>query len=210
MPILFDFYVSPSDSGKGEKEKYHARVVRSHTVQIDDIVNNISKRCTLSKGDIRAVLDELGDELVYNLCEGNRVYLPGIGYFYLSLSTPKEADPKTTRSQSIGIKAVEFRADSILKNSLESHARFERSDIKVHSSRLDSYEIDALLEDYFHKNDFLTRIKFEKLCGFTKTTAQRHLQRLLDEGKLVNVNTRHNPIYKPTKKVFAEMCENIL
>lgn len=199
MPILFDFYISPSDSGKGEKEKYHARVVRSHTVQIDDIVNNISKRCTLSKGDIRAVLDELGDELVHNLCEGNRVYLPGIGYFYLSLSAPKETDPKTTRSQSIGIKAVEFRADSILKNSLESHAKFERSNIKMHSSRLNSYEIDTLLVDYFHKNEFLTRIKFEKLCGFTKTTAQRHLQRLVDESKLVNVNTRHNPIYKPAK-----------
>lgn len=136
-------------------------MVRSHTVQIDDIVNNISKRCTLSKGDIRAVLDELGDEIVYNLCEGNRVYLPGIGYFYLSLSTPKEADPKTTRSQSIGIKAVEFRADSILKNNLESHARFERSDIKVHSSRLDSYEIDALLEDYFHKTIFLQELSLK-------------------------------------------------
>lgn len=205
MPILFDFYVSPSDSGKGEKEKYHARVVRSHTVQIDDIVNNISKRCTLSKGDIRAVLDELGDELVYNLCEGNRVYLPGIGYFYLSLSAPKEADPKTTRSQSIGIKAVEFRADSILKKGLESHSQFERSDIKVHSSRLDSYEIDTLLVDYFHKNEFLTRIKFEKLCGFTKTTAQRHLQRLVDESKLVNVNTRHNPIYKPAKGFYGNV-----
>lgn len=203
MPILFDFYISPSDSGKGEKEKYHARVVRSHTVQIDDIVNNISKRCTLSKGDIRAVLDELGDELVYNLCEGDRVCLPGIGYFYLSLSAPKDTDPKTTRSQSIGIKAVEFRADSILKNSLESHAKFERSDIKVHSSRLNSYETDALLEDYFHKNEFLTRSKFEKLCNFTKTTAQRHLQRLVDESKLVNVNTRHNPIYKPAKGCYG-------
>lgn len=205
MPILFDFYASPSDPEKEEKEKYHARVVRSHTVQIDDIVNNISKRCTLSKGDIRAVLDELGDELVYNLCEGDRVCLPGIGYFYLSLSAPKDTDPKTTRSQSIGIKAVEFRADSILKKGLESHAKFERSDIKVHSSRLDSYETDALLEDYFHKNEFLTRIKFEKLCGFTKTTAQRHLQRLMDEGRLVNVNTRHNPIYKPTKGFYGNV-----
>lgn len=205
MPILFDFYVSPSDSGKGEKEKYHARVVRSHTVQIDDIVNNISKRCTLSKGDIRAVLDELGDELVYNLCEGDRIYLPGIGYFYLSLSAPKDANPKTTRSQNIGIKAVEFRADSILKKGLENHAKLERSDIKVHSPRLDSYEIDTLLVDYFHKNEFLTRIKFEKLCGFTKTTAQRHLQRLVDESKLVNVNTRHNPIYKPTKGFYGNV-----
>lgn len=205
MPILFDFYVSPSDSGKGEKEKYHARVVRSHTLQIDDIVNNISKRCTLSKGDIRAVLDELGDELVYNLCEGDRIYLPGIGYFYLSLSAPKDANPKTTRSQNIGIKAVEFRADRILKNSLENRAQFERSDIKVHSSRLDIYEIDALLVDYFYENEFLTRIKFERLCGFTKTTAQRHLQRLLDEGKLVNVNTRHNPIYKPTKGFYGNV-----
>lgn len=205
MPILFDFYVSPSDSEKEEKEKYHARVVRSHTVQIDDIVNNISKRCTLSKGDIRAVLDELGDELVYNLCEGDRIYLPGIGYFYLSLSAPKDANPKTTRSQNIRIKAVEFRADSILKKGLENHSQFERSDIKVHSSRLDSYEIDTLLVDYFHKNEFLTRIKFEKLCGFTKTTAQRHLQRLVDESKLVNVNTRHNPIYKPAKGFYGNV-----
>lgn len=205
MPILFDFYASPSDPEKEEKEKYHARVVRSHTVQIDDIVNNISKRCTLSKGDIRAVLDELGDELVYNLCEGDRVYLPGIGYFYLSLSDPKDANPKTTRSQNIGIKAVEFRADSILKKGLENHAKLERSDIKVHSPRLDSYEIDILLEDYFHKNEFLTRIKFEKLCGFTKTTAQRHLQRLLNEGRLVNVNTRHNPIYKPAKGFYGNV-----
>lgn len=205
MPILFDFYASPSDPEKEEKEKYHARVVRSHTVQIDDIVNNISKRCTLSKGDIRAVLDELGDELVYNLCEGDRVYLPGIGYFYLSLSAPKDTDPKTTRSQSIGIKAVEFRADSILKKGLESHAKFERSNIKMHSSRLNSYEIDTLLVDYFHKNEFLTRIKFEKLCGFTKTTAQRYLQRLLDEGRLVNVNTRHNPIYKPAKGFYGNV-----
>lgn len=205
MPILFDFYVSPSDSEKEEKEKYHARVVRSHTVQIDDIVNNISKRCTLSKGDIRAVLDELGDELVYNLCEGNRVYLPGIGYFYLSLSAPKDANPKTTRSQNIGIKAVEFRADSILKKGLENHAKLERSDIKVHSPRLDSYEIDALLVDYFYENEFLTRTKFERLCGFTKTTAQRHLQRLMDEGRLVNVNTRHNPIYKPAKGFYGNV-----
>lgn len=203
MPILFDFYASPSNPEKEEKEKYHARVVKSHTVQIDEIVNNISKRCTLSKGDIRAVLDELGDELAYNLCEGDRVYLPGIGYFYLSLSAPKDANPKTTRSQSIGIKAVEFRADSILKNSLESHAQFERSDIKVHSSRLDSNEIDTLLVDYFHKNEFLTRSKFEKFCNFTKTTAQRHLQRLVDESKLVNVNTRHNPIYKPAKGCYG-------
>lgn len=205
MPILFDFYASPSDSEKGEKEKYHARVVRSHTVRIDDIVNNISKRCTLSKGDIRAVLDELGDELVYNLCEGNRVYLPGIGYFYLSLSAPKDANPKTTRSQNIGIKAVEFRADSILKKGLENHAKLERSDIKVHSPRLDSYEIDALLVDYFYENEFLTRTKFERLCGFTKTTAQRHLQRLMDEGRLVNVNTRHNPIYKSAKGFYGNV-----
>lgn len=205
MPILFDFYASPSDPEKEEKEKYHARVVKSHTVQIDDIVNNISKRCTLSKGDIRAVLDELGDELVYNLCEGNRVCLPGIGYFYLSLSAPKDANPKTTRSQSIGIKAVEFRADSILKNGLESHAQFERSDIKIHSSKLAIYEIDALLVDYFYENEFLTRTKFERLCGFTKTTAQRHLQRLMNEGRLVNVNTRHNPIYKPAKGFYGNV-----
>lgn len=205
MPILFDFYASPSDPEKEEKEKYHARVVRSHTVQLNDIVSNISNRCTLTKGDIRAVLDELGEELTYHLSKGNRVCLPGIGYFYLSLSAPKDAHPKTTRAQSIGIKAVEFRADTLLKTNLKNRVSFERSDVKVHSSQLNIYEIDALLVDYFYENEFLTRARFERLCGFTKTTAQRHLQRLLDEGRLVNVNTLHNPIYKPAKGFYGNM-----
>lgn len=205
MAILFDFYTSPSVPKKNEKEKYHARVVRSRTVLIDDIASDISDKCTLTKGDVRAVLEELSSELVYHLCDGNRVCLPGIGYFYLSLSAPKDANPKTTRSQSIGIKAVEFRADITLKSRLDKHAKFERSNVKSHSSKLDIYEIDALLVDYFYENEFLTRGKFESLCGFTKTTAQRHLLRLLNEGRLVNVNTQHNPIYKPAKGFYGNM-----
>ncbi|SHJ56638.1 hypothetical protein SAMN05444350_13621 [Bacteroides stercorirosoris] len=35
------------------------------------------------------------------------------------------------------------------------------------------------------------------LCGMARTTANGHLKRLLEEGKLVNVGRRTQPIYHP-------------
>lgn len=204
MSITFDFYSNPSmSSSDTENEtKYHARVVGSQTIDLDTIVQHISKRCTLSKGDIQAVIGEMGDEIARGLCDGNRIAIPGIGYFYLSLKAPKEASPSVTHAQSIQVKRIEFRADQKLKNNVNNHAVFERSSAKFHSKRLNTNEIDSLLVDYFKENKYLTRERFVALCHFTNVTACRHLKRLLDEGRLVNTNSQHNPIYEPAKGFY--------
>ena len=203
MAIEFDIYPSPTPTGSNGKQTYHARVANSTTIDTAEIAKNIHKRCTLTISDIKAVLSELHDELVHHLCNGDHVHLEGIGYFRLTLSAPQDATPANTHRQHIGIKAVDFRADTSLKKDLEERAEFKRTSHKHHSAELDIYEIDALLNDYFDENPYLTRKKFEKLCEFTPTTAARHLKRLIDEGRLKNTNTKQSPVYEPVKGYYG-------
>ncbi len=203
MAIEFDIYPSPTVSGEDGKTTYHARVANSETIATSEIAQNIHKRCTLTMSDIKAVLSELHDELVFHLCNGNSVHLEGIGYFRLTLSAPKDITPTNMHRQSISIKAVDFRADTSLKKDLAEKAQFKRTEHKHRSAILDIYEIDALLVDFFETNQYLTRRRFEQLCDFTPSTAARHLKRLLDEGRLKNTNTKQSPVYEPVKGYYG-------
>ena len=204
MAIEFDIYPSPTASEEDGKTTYHARVTNSETIATSEIAQNIHKRCTLTMSDIKAVLSELHDELVFHLCNGNSVHLEGIGYFRLTLSAPKDITPTNMHRQNISIKAVDFRADTSLKKDLAEKAQFKRTEHKHRSASLDIYEIDALLVDYFETNQYLTRRRFEQLCDFTPSTAARHLKRLLDEGRLKNTNTKQSPVYAPVKGYYGK------
>ena len=204
MAIEFDIYPSPTPPDSDRGTTYHARVANSETVTTDDIAHNIHQRCTLTISDIKAVLSELHDELVLHLCKGNHVYLEGIGYFRLTLSAPPTITPGNMHQQHIGIKAVDFRADSFLKKELAEKAKFKRVAQKNRSAQLDIYEIDALLIDFFETNQYLTRRRFEQLCDFTPSTAARHLKRLLEEGRLKNTNTKQSPVYEPVKGFYGK------
>ena len=203
MPIKFDIYPSPVPRKSGRTTTYHTRVTNSETITTDEIAQNIHKRCTLTTSDIKAVLVGLHDEIVNHLCNGDHVHLEGIGYFQITLSAPKDIAPNKKRQKPISIKAVDFRADSLLKNALKEKAKFVRTSRKRQSASLDIYEIDALLNDYFDINQYLTRRRLEQLCDFTPSTASRHLKRLIEEGRLKNTNTQQNPIYEPVKGYYG-------
>lgn len=207
MAITFDFYRTPPAQGeeKDVKEKYYARVVGGKTVDLETMIPHIQQRSTLSKGDISAVVDEIGVELLNQLCEGNHVYLPGIGYFSLSLSAPKEANPAETHNQHIQVKKVEFRADQQLKDALKEKAKFKRSELKHHSSTLSDEAIEQLLRDAFRETPYVSRPDFAELSGLTRTTSQRQLDRLIEEGKLIKRGSFRFPTYHPTDKLLKKI-----
>lgn len=200
MPIQFDFFHSPSSNPDENKsnEKYHARVVGNDSLEIDNIVNHIRQRCTLSKGDILAVISELSSEISTGLLDGKRVNIPEIGQFYLTLKSPKDTNPESTHAQNVEVKGIKFLADKTLKDRVISNAKLKRTHT-THSAALDINEIDALLTDYFEKHSFITRKKFEELCHLTQRTALRHINRLQKEGRLINTNTKQNPIFELAK-----------
>ena len=204
MAIKYDIYASPIPAGSARDPHYHARVVGSDTVDMQELIHRIHRRCTLTKGDLKAAFMELSEEIVNCLCAGDTIHIDEIGYFSLSLSTPSDLSPKNNRHPEIGIKSVNFRPDVLFKKKLEDRAEFECATHKSHSTPLDIYEIDALLNDYFYEHPTLTRVQFERLCGFTTSTAQRHLRRLVQEGRIQNIHTSQHPLYEPVKGFYGK------
>lgn len=197
MPVKFEFYESPVRPGDEEKGvRYHARPVTFGTVSTGKIVETIHSRSSLTRGDIQNVLTGLSEVLGEELQQGRRVHLEGIGYFEISLSCPETRNPKATRANEVKFKAVKFRADKILKGDL-INLRTQRSVYRNHSAKLSDIQIDMLLTEYFEENESLSRRTFQQVCHMTKSTALKHIHRLVQEKKLKNVGFTKFPVYVP-------------
>lgn len=193
MAIEFEFYENPEASGE-KSDKYHARAVTTKTATTNEIAHSIHMSSTLTAGDIKGVLTALSNEIASRLGDSQRVHLEGIGYFQATLKCSKEIDPKTTRAQSVYFKSVKFRADEELKGKLR-YIQTVRSKRKIHSTPLTNEEVDRRVAGLFEKGDFLTRKRLEELCHLTPSTATRHINRLKEEGKIKNINTRLQPVF---------------
>ena len=120
----------------------------------------------------------------------------GLGYFAPTL----EATQKVTRSTpnkhlKLRLKSISFRPDVRLKQAMTG-VNAIRSKYTRHSLKLSEVEIDMKLKEYFADHDVLIRSDFQALCGMARTTANVHLKRLQQEGKLKNVEKPTQPIYR--------------
>ena len=202
MAILYDLYYSPgalaegNEVGSSSEGGFHARVVGGQTLSTEVLVDRISKRSSLAKGDVLAVLSELNEELAEELLRGNRVHVRGLGYFCLTLKAPKDAHPNATRAQHIQLKDIIFRSEKQLREVIASQALFERRREKIHSPRLTDEQLAQKLSEYFREQPLLTHQSFCAYFQYTRSTGQRILHRLVAQGKLVNIHTAHYPIYQ--------------
>ena len=207
MAILFEWYETPvpnNETDETEKTTIHARITLNGKVGTDEIRRKIQKRSSLTETDVSAVLDALSHVMGEELSEGRQVHLDGIGYFQVKLNSQEPITSPKLKANQIKLKAnICFKADAKLKRSV-SVVHVERSKLRNHSASLSNEKIDKLLTNYFNDKPMLTRIDFQRLCGFTSTTAARHIKRLKEEKKLNNIHTYSNPIYVPMPGYYGK------
>lgn len=196
MAILFDWYELPEPKDKQREEKVlHPRIRLNGSTTTGDLRRRIQQRCSLTETDVSAVLDALSDMMGEDLSEGRQVHLDGIGYFCPVLTTTEPVTASTKRKTTkIKLKGIKFRSDQTLKNNIGA-IKAKPLKLNEHSSKLSDEEIDRRLARYFSAQQFMTRSDFQSLCGMMRSTAQLHLRRLRDEGKLENVGKLTQPIY---------------
>ena len=203
MAINYDFFETPNPKGDGIKT-YHPRVVSFGSVSTDTLAQEIQERCTLTRADVKAVLVSLADKLAEHLSYGRKVHLEGIGYMGISLQCAREIhDEEGMKRAPVLFKNVTFRADEELKKKMRV-VKMERSAIRRHSAKISEKGIDAKLTDYFKTEAVITRSQFQGLCSLCESTAHRHIKRLVEEGKLKNVASSHNPIYMPCEGWYGK------
>ena len=123
--------------------------------------------------------------------------MDGIGFFRANLVSTEPVTEKTKyKNTKVKLKGIVYRPDQALLDEV-GRIKVQRTKFPFHSARLTVGEIDALLTEYFVTHDFVLRKSFQLLCGMTQTTANRHLHRLCEEGKLENAGLPKQPVYKP-------------
>lgn len=195
MPVNYDFYENPKLPGSTKRTRYHARVISKGTVSSEQLAEEIHERCSLSTADVAAALLALSQITAEKLKDGYNVHIEGIGHLQLTLQCPPIQSPKEIRAESIHFKSIAFRPSASLKRKLQA-TRFVRQEEKSHSKLRAEEEIDQRVADYFQKHETLTRAQFQSLCGLTYTTAVRHLKRLRETGKIINIASPRHPLYR--------------
>lgn len=196
MAVKYDFYETPDPGNGTRKSRYHVRAVSLGTVGTARLASEIHDRCSLTESDVRAVLSELSKVAVEHLRNGERIQVDGLGYFQMTLECPQINTMEEIRAESIRFKSVAFRAEIELKQELRKSI-FERVPVKHHSKEYSGGEMDKELTEYFAENEFLTRPDLERKCHCTRSTAIRHINRLLREGKIVRKGNPRFPVYQP-------------
>jgi predicted histone-like DNA-binding protein len=194
MGYKYDFYRSPVPKSSNRKETYHARVVSSGTVDAREIAERIHSASSATVGDVLLVMDQLVEQIIFQLSRGMRVSIPGLGVFELTLENRPVASPREIRSESIRVKSVILRPDRNMKSALSKFTAV-RTEVKNHSRTVSDAEIDALLTGYFMEHEYLTSRDFRSLCRLTESTAIRRLRRLRSEGKIKATGHPRFPLY---------------
>ena len=195
MAILYDWYENPGESDDSEEKGLHPRIFLNGKVGTDKLCRMIHGRSSLSVGDVKNAFEMLAQFCGEELREGREVHIEGLGYFAPILrSTQKVTRSTKNKWSKMELKTIGFRPDARLRGELVG-AKASRSKYARHSESLSEVEIDMRLKEYFADHDVMLRYDFQEVCCMTRTTANRHLRRLLEEGKLRNIGKRMQPIY---------------
>ena len=79
---------------KGGTMLWYARAIHNQTVDLSALAERIEHNCSMTKGDVLAVLTELVVVMKDELENSNKVCLDGFGTFYIGMINKTGADEK--------------------------------------------------------------------------------------------------------------------
>lgn len=196
MAIKYEIQTIRNSEGSG-KERRFARIFGHEPMTAEQIENFIQDNCSLTRSDVRSALVALSDCMLHELRSGNRFYLPGIGYFALSvdLDMPENLPNEKARADYITLRSVRFQPERSLVKKVGQGMRFERAQFSTLSRQYNEEDIVAGLRSFFENHIFLTRRNMEQEFGLRPSTARRWLRRLEEKSVLRREGAKNSPIY---------------
>lgn len=196
MSIKYEVQKIENAVGSGEARSF-IRLHQGKAMTTDELANRIADSSTLTPADVKAVMSELCHYAKEQLKNGNRFYLPEIGYLSLSVgNTPPDMLPhgKIT-GKDIFVRNIDFKPEAKFLNEIKQGVSFEKS---PYSSKSVEYAEDDLwtkIQAYISENNYITRRIMCSQFGLSKYKAAQWLARFVEEGKLKKSGTNHLPLY---------------
>lgn len=196
MELKYDIYALRNSQGTGEDRQY-VRIVQHDPMSEKALLERIQNRCSLTRGDVAAVLAELHDIAVHEFSTGRRFYIPEIGYFSLaaSLEMPEENPDKKITGKEVRLTGINFQPEKKLVEEIGRKIKFVRSRYSSQSTQYTEEKLLGRIKEYLQENRYITCKIMRFQFGLTQYTAQKWLNYFCDKEILVKDGTPHSPIY---------------
>ncbi len=197
MSIFYDWYENPQPQRqKDETISLHPRIHYNGSTTTAQLRRYIQDSCSLTEGDVDAVLSALSHFIAKELADGKSVHLNGIGYLSPTLGCTSVVTPSTKqKSSKVKLKGIHFRADKQFMRRMGAiHVELINQNDPMRSKYNDE-EVEQQIRAYLQKHRFMSRRNLETLCGLSRTTALRHIRRLCEAGVLDNQGLPNQPVY---------------
>lgn len=195
MSINYEIHTLSNSQGTGA-ERHFARIFEGSPMTAQQLERLIQDNSTLKKGDIEATLSELREQMVRELSQGHRFYIPNVGYF--SLSVKLDADGKAVEKVSgkdLHLHNINFRPEASLLQEVGSKVRFRRARLTSKSVVYEEKQLLSLLMDYLAANHFITCRTMQRQFRLRETAARKWLKRFVEQGVIRREGARNAPVY---------------
>lgn len=196
MNVNYDIYIINNASGQNKTRKY-VQLKQADPMTETELQKTIQSHCSLTKGDVAAVLTELHDIVIREFAMGRRVYIPGLGYFSMSAEIDalnKNSEKKITGKE-IRLRRINFRPEKGIMSELKRSVCFVRTKRSSKSNEYTENQILVRMEEYLRKNRFITCSIMHRMFGLTQYTAQKWLNLFVEKNVIQKDGTRRFPIY---------------
>lgn len=101
-----------------QKEIYLAAIHRDQGISTEELCTMIEKRTSLTKSDVRAVLENLGEIISESVANGRTIYLDMLGILSVNVRSKASANAEDFKSEDIRGIRLNFRPSTKLKRAM--------------------------------------------------------------------------------------------
>ena len=177
-------------SGKlASKKPFKALCAPYATASLQEMGRNIERGTTFSMSDLAGALEALSKELKAQLLAGNRVHLPGLGFFSLAIKGELRTHPRTHRPRLLRpqVRTIRFQPEKEVMGQMKAAKFVLLNQPRPNKAMPSASTIVSVLTEAFAAATVLQisdlRDRFQ--LSTAKTYALAH--QLEAEGKLINV-----------------------
>lgn len=196
MSIKYNIHTIKNVQGTGSERRYVHLLDQTAMTQ-KQLEDHLHTHAMLTRGEVQAVLTTVRDCMLHELAAGHRFYMPGIGYFSLSVAceVPQEVPSSKVRGNRISVRNVNFRPEAELVGEVRRQTRFERVPYTTASRPYTEHEMTDAVTAYLSANPCVTRRIMETEFGLRRSMAGKWLKRLTESGVLVKTGPNSAPVY---------------
>ncbi len=196
MAIKMDVHSIGNAGGDGAELRF-VRLLPDAVRPRTELKEDVCHSCSLTGGDVEAVLSALFDAALHDLSQGGRFYLPGIGYFTLraAVKLPRNVPVEKVKGNYVSVRGIRFKPEKGLLVAVRAKARFIRLKSTTSSRRYTAGEMETALKTYLKQSGSITRRIMQMQFSLTVYSARKWLKHFVDAGIIKKTGHKNAPVY---------------